>query len=132
MAYLLDTNIVSDLVRNPTGRAARRLNSLARERVVTSVIVLAELRYGETKSASRRLSRQLDRVLNVLIVEPFDSPADVHYGLIRARLEAAGLVIGWNDMLIAAHALALDCILVTDNAREFSRISELKVENWLV
>jgi tRNA(fMet)-specific endonuclease VapC len=62
---------------------------------------------------------------------PFEEPADEAYGQLRAKLEAAGTPIGGNDMLIAAHALSSDCCVVTDNEREFARISELTVLNWL-
>jgi tRNA(fMet)-specific endonuclease VapC len=131
MPFLLDTNIVSDLVRHPRGRAAARVRSLARERIATSIIVVAELRYGVARKASARLSNQLERVLGDLIVEPFEEPADRHYGVLRAQLESLGQIIGPNDLLIAAHALALGSTLVTANVSEFSRVPGLTVENWL-
>jgi tRNA(fMet)-specific endonuclease VapC len=77
------------------------------------------------------LSIQLERVLGALEVLPFEGPADRIYGELRARLESAGTPIGGNDMLIAAHALAADCCIVTDNEREFSRVFGLTVVNWL-
>ena len=131
MRRLLDTNIVSDLIRNPQGRAAQQIVQVGEAGVCTSVIVAAELRYGAAKKGSERLSIQLERVLEALEVLPFEGPADRIYGELRARLESAGTPIGGNDMLIAAHALAADCCIVTDNEREFSRVFGLTVVNWL-
>jgi len=129
--FLLDTNILSDLVRNPHGGIAARIAELGEASICTSIIVAAELRFGATKRASPRLAEQLERILAAIEIQAFDAPADALYGDLRAQLEAAGLPIGGNDMLIAAHALATDCILVTDNEREFSRVTGLRVENWL-
>jgi tRNA(fMet)-specific endonuclease VapC len=131
MRYLLDTNIVSDLVRNPRGRVADRVKTIGDQNICTSIIVAAELRYGMTKKASPRLTTQVEAVLGALDTLPFDSPADEFYGSIRTRLESAGTLIGGNDLLIAAQALSLDHTLVTDNDKEFSRIEGLRVENWL-
>jgi tRNA(fMet)-specific endonuclease VapC len=131
MRYLLDTNIVSDLVRNPQGQAAKRIRKVGESRVCTSIIVAAELRYGAAKKGSQRLTAQLEAVLGALEVLPFASPADDTYGRLRAQLESAGTPIGGNDLLIAAHATALGYTVVTDNAREFGRIRGLRCENWL-
>ena len=129
--YLLDTNIVSDLVRHPQGRVAERIRKVGEGRVCTSIIVATELRYGAAKRRSQRLTEQLDAVLDVLEILPFETPADAAYGLIRARLEQSGRPIGGNDLLIAAQALSLDCVIVTDNEAEFARIQGLARENWL-
>ena len=107
MRYLLDTNIVSDLVRNPQGNVARHIRKVGEAQVCTSIIVAAELRYGAAKRNSARLSAQLEAVLGALEILPFESPADAAYGLLRAKLERAGTPIGGNDLLIAAQALAL-------------------------
>ena len=131
MRFLLDTNIVSDLVRNPGGRITTHVARVGEGRVCTSVIVAAELRYGAAKRRSRRLSAQLGKVLGAIAVLPFEPPADARYGDLRAHLEAMGRVIGPNDLLIAAQALALDCVLVTDNEQEFSCVDDLVLENWL-
>lgn len=131
MPYLLDTNIVSDLVRHPQGRVAARIAQSGDEKVATSIIVASEMRYGAARKKSSRLSAQLETILGALEILPLETPADRYYGELRARLESTGKPISANDMLIAAHALALDCILVTDNVREFSRIKGLRVENWL-
>ena len=129
--YLLDTNIVSDLVRNPQGRAAEQIRKVGEARVCTSIIVAAELRYGAVKRGSPRLARQLQAVLGALDVLHLAVPADRAYGEIRARLEKTGRPIGGNDLLIAAQAMALGCTIVTDNEAEFARIDGLIHENWL-
>jgi len=131
MRYLLDTNVVSDLVRNPRGRVAERIRKVGEAQVCTSIIVAAELRYGSTKKGSSRLTSQLDAVLAALEALPFEVPADAQYGSLRSLLERAGKPIGANDLLIAAQALALGHTIVTDNEREFTRVRGLRVENWL-
>lgn len=131
MRYLLDTNIVSDLVRNPQGRVTSRIREVGEAQVCTSIIVASELRYGAVKRGSPRLTAQLDAVLEALEVVPFEAPADVAYGVLRARLERAGRLIGGNDLLVAAHAIALRHTIVTDNEREFARVDGLPCENWL-
>lgn len=131
MRYLLDTNIVSDLVRNPQGRITRRIREIGEAQVCTSIIVAAELRYGAAKKGSRRLTAQLEAVLRALEALPFEAPADIAYGALRAGLERAGQPIGGNDLLIAAQAIALRYAVVTDNEREFARIDGLSYENWL-
>jgi len=131
MGYLLDTNIVSDLVRNPQGRIARHIRDVGEMRVCTSVIVAAELRYGVEKRRSPRLTAQLEAVLGAIEVLAFETPADAAYGLLRSRLEQIGRPIGGNDLLITAQALSLGHTIVTDNEREFGRIDGLSCENWL-
>jgi tRNA(fMet)-specific endonuclease VapC len=131
MRFLLDTNAVSDLVRNPQGKCATRIAAIGENEVLTSIIVASELRYGALKKNSIRLTRQLETILSVLEVAPFEAPADTVYAKVRAQLEAAGTPIGGNDLLIASHAVALGLTLVTDNEREFARVRELKLENWL-
>ena len=131
MRYLLDTNILSDLVRNPNGRIAERIRKVGETQICTSIIVAAELRYGSEKKGSPRLTAQLAAVLGALEVLPFGVPADRTYGLLRARLEQSGKPIGANDLLIAAQAIALGHVLVTDNEREFARVDGLRYENWL-
>jgi tRNA(fMet)-specific endonuclease VapC len=131
MRYVLDTNIVSDLVRHPQGRISDHIREVGEAQVCTSIIVAAELRYGATKRGSPRLVTQLEAVLGALAVLPFEAPADTAYGLIRARLEQIGRPIGGNDLLIAAQAVALGYTVVTDNEGEFARINGLLHENWL-
>lgn len=127
---MLDTNIASELLRNPTGRAAQRARTVG-DAVCVSVIVAAELRYGCAKKGSPRLVRRVEEFLSAVPVLPFDVPADGGYGDIRAELEAAGRPIGSNDLLIAAHAHTLGATVVTANVGEFRRIRGLRVENWL-
>jgi tRNA(fMet)-specific endonuclease VapC len=131
MRYLLDTNILSDLIRSPQGRVMCQISKVGEAQVCTSIIVAAELRYGAGKRASPRLITQLEAVLGALDVLPFEAPADTTYGLLRTRLEKAGQPIGGNDLLIAAQVLALGYTIVTDNEREFARIADLPRENWL-
>ena len=131
MRFLLDTNIVSDLVRNPQGRVAQRVGRVGEAQVCTSIIVAAELRYGAAKKGSPRLSAQLDAVLGALEVLEWKAPADAVYGGLRGRLEKTGRLIGANDLLIAAQALSLGYIIVTDNEKEFAVIKDLARENWL-
>jgi tRNA(fMet)-specific endonuclease VapC len=129
--YLLDTNIVSDHARNPQGHAAAMIAEVGEDAVATSIIVAAELRYGAAKKGSARLAGQLEANLAAIDVLPLEAPADAAYGSARVALEAAGTPIGGNDLLIAAQALALDLVVVTDNEREFGRVDGLRVENWL-
>jgi tRNA(fMet)-specific endonuclease VapC len=131
MRYLLDTNIVSDLVRNPQGKAAQRIRKVGETQVCTSIIVTAELRYGAAKKGSPRLTAQLEAVLGALEVLPLEPPVDAAYGSLRTRLERAGTPIGANDLLIAAHAFALGYTIITDNEREFARVEDLQLQNWL-
>jgi tRNA(fMet)-specific endonuclease VapC len=128
---MLDTNILSELIRNPQGKAAKRIAKVGEDNVCTSIIVAAELRYGCAKSGSERLLKAVEDLLGEIDVLPLDVPADVEYDGIRSELEAAGKPIGGNDLLIAAHAYATGATIVTANTDEFKRIRGLKVENWL-
>jgi tRNA(fMet)-specific endonuclease VapC len=132
MRYLLDTNIVSELIRNPQGRVADRIRDVGEAQVATSIIVAAELRYGATKKRSPRLTAQVEAVLGAIEVLPFEEPADAVYGALRARLEQKGQQMGGNDLLIAAQAISLGFTLVTGNEREFARVEDLHCENWLI
>ena len=127
---MLDTNVVSELVRRPDGEAAQRAASLDPRTIAVSIIVAAELRYGAARRRSARLTRQLETVLAALVTLPLAPPADAHYATIRSELEHVGRTIGHNDLLIAAHARALDLTLVTRNVREFERVPGLVVEDW--
>ena len=129
--YMLDTNIISDLIRNPQGKAAKRIAKAGESSICTSIIVAAELRYGCAKSGSTRLRKAVEDLLGEIDVLPFDVPADAEYGGIRADLEATGKPIGGNDLLIAAHACATGATIVTANTDEFKRVRGLSVENWL-
>jgi tRNA(fMet)-specific endonuclease VapC len=130
MPYLLDTNMVSDLVRNPQGKVAERVKAVGETEVATSIIVAAELRFGAAKRGSERLTSHLEAVLGVLAVLPLDRPAGAVYGGVSARIERLGRPMGANDLLIAAHTISVGFTLVTDD-RAFDQIPDLAVENWL-
>jgi tRNA(fMet)-specific endonuclease VapC len=131
LRYLLDTNILSDLVRQPQGSVANRIAAAGEETVCTSIIVAAELRFGAEKSDSGKLADRVDLILSAIEILPLDTPVDREYGKLRHYLARKGTLIGPNDMLIAAHALEACLTMVTANIREFSRVPGLKVENWL-
>ena len=131
LAYLLDTNILSDLVRNPQGVVAARIAKAGENSICTSIVAAAELRYGASKSNSAKLAERIDLILSALEILPLETPADRQYAALRHHLTRQGTPIGPNDLLIAAHALASDLTVVTANVREFSRVPGLKVENWL-
>lgn len=130
--YLLDTNIVSELIKNPRGALAETMLASERDRFCcTSIIVACELRYGAAKKQSPKLCSNVEQMLDSLQVLPLDNSVDEVYAQIRTDLEQRGLPIGHNDLLIAAHALSLGLTVVTANEREFSRVDQLNVENWL-
>lgn len=129
--YLLDTNILSDLIDNPRGMSRRKLGEIGTSDVCTSIIAAAELRYGAVRKETERLINSVEALLARIEVTDFTPDVDRHYAYLRFQLERGGTPIGGNDMLIAAHALALDAVLVTANTREFERVEGLKLENWL-
>ncbi|MFO0334153.1 MAG: type II toxin-antitoxin system VapC family toxin [Pseudomonadota bacterium] len=128
--YLLDTNVLSELVRDPRGRVAQRVSRHAPDEVCTSVIVACEMRFGAGKKGSEALSARIEALLGTIAVEPLLPGVDRRYGSFRAALERAGKPVGAMDLLIAAHAAELDCVLVTRNRSEFARIRGLRVEAW--
>lgn len=130
-SYLLDTNILSDLLRHPQGAVAKRIAEVGEDAICTSIIVAAELRYGAVKRQSERLTQQLELILSRLSIQGFDAPMDEAYAAIRARLERAGTPIGGNDLLIAAQARSLGLTVVTANLGEFSRVPDLATQTWL-
>lgn len=131
ITHLLDTNILSELIRDPQGAVAKKIREQGEATVCTSLIVAAEIRYGCAKKKSAKLTAQADAILKAFIIVSLEPPIDETYGRIRHFLEAKGEPIGPNDLLIAAHALSHDLTLVTANVAEFSRVPKLKVENWL-
>ncbi len=128
--WMLDTNVLSDLIRQPKGPIFDRLRELAGDSVCTSIVVASELHFWLSKGASERLRRRIEDFLERIVVLPFESPADEAYGRIRSYLERQGALIGSNDLFIAAHGLTLGCTIVTDNTKEFTRVPGLLVENW--
>jgi len=128
---MLDTNILSGLVRHPRGVIAKRIAEAGEETICTSIIVAGELRFGAEKSGSDKLADRVDLILSAIEILPLESPADREYGKLRYHLSRNGSLIGPNDMLIAAQALCAGLIVVTANTGEFSRVPGLVVENWL-
>ena len=132
LRYLLDTNIISDLIRRPGGTVATRIAEVGEDSICTSIVVAVELRYGAVKSDSKQLSERVGLLLAALEILPFELPADQRYAEVRHHLARQGTPIGPNDVLIAARALAANLTLVTANMREFERVPSLHVENWLL
>jgi tRNA(fMet)-specific endonuclease VapC len=132
--YLLDTNILSDMMRTPEGRAAQRLRSLLTGDVsvhlCTSVIVQCELLFGLRRRTQPRWHTQYQRLMDSLDVMPLQADAVLHYAQLRTHLELVGTPLSPNDLLIAAHALALDATLVSADV-DFARVQGLTLENWL-
>ncbi len=131
LRYLLDTNVLSHLLKHPAGSVAAKVAGLDGSEICTTIIVACELRYGARKKGSPNLAGKVDRLLQSLDVVPLETGIDDHYAEIRVALERPGTPIGPNDLLIAAHARALNLTLVTGNTDEFSRVPGLRVENWL-
>jgi tRNA(fMet)-specific endonuclease VapC len=127
---MLDTNICIYIMNKRPPHVAEIFARHDMDDLGLSSIVVAELSYGAKKSASPRSQPALEQFLEPMTVLPFDLDAAHRYGELRAQLERAGIVIGPLDLQIAAHALALDATLVTNNVTEFSRVDGLKVENW--
>ncbi len=131
MRYMLDTNILIAMSKERPG-LAERLARYPASAILLSSVVVAEIEYGIAKSARQEHNQRVfDTLLSGFNVVAFDAAAAKRYGPVRARLERLGRLIGPYDLMIAAHALALDAILVTDNVDEFSRVEGLAVENWL-
>ncbi len=130
--YLLDTNILSALIKDPQGSATQRIKAAGNDKIFTSIIVASELQFGIKKRNSKQLTQRVEALLETINILDFKSPADIYYGEIRNYLQTEGTPIGPNDLLIAAHALAENLIMVTDNLNEFKRVANLRVENWLL
>jgi tRNA(fMet)-specific endonuclease VapC len=132
--WMLDTNILSHAIRYPRGPLAVRIQQLSAQSggaLCTSLVVECELSFGAEKVGSNKLASKIETMLEFVPSKAIDHDVVQHYATIRTHLEKAGTPIGPNDTLIAAHALALDCTLVTDNEAEFLRVPGLRVENWL-
>ena len=131
MPFLLDTNILIAMSKQRPG-LADRLEGIPADAVLLSSVVVAEIEYGIAKSRRRQHNRRVfDALVSGFRVLPFDAAAARLYGPIRAELEKRGRLIGPYDLMIAAHAKAVDAVLVTDNTREFARVEGLKTTNWL-
>ena len=127
---MLDTNALSELVRNPHGSLAQKLNALEPDSVCTSIVAACELRLGAQRKGSAPLTQRVEQLLQALTVLPLDTPADEHYADIRATLECSGTPGGNHDLFIAAHARSRGMTLLTRNLREFQRVPGLTVEDW--
>jgi tRNA(fMet)-specific endonuclease VapC len=127
---MLDTDTVSFAVRGE-GRVGPKIVEHRPSELCISAITLAELRFGVERRKSARLDRTITALLSNLAVMPFDDDCAVTFGRIASKLAETGSPIGDLDALIAAHAIALDVTLVTNNAKHFARIPGLHVENWL-
>ena len=131
MTYMLDTNICIYTIKKRPESVFRKLESISEQEIIISSITLSELFHGVNKSQKLDKNQQaLLEFISLFQVVSYDKNAAEEYGKIRALLEKAGTPIGSMDYLIAAHALSLDCILVTNNEKEFRRIQGLKIENW--
>lgn len=128
--YLLDTNILSELIREPA-RLQANIAAIGEPRLCTSIVNACELRFGAKKKGSKLLSGRVERLLEALEVLPLKDNVAPVYAEIRNHLESRGRPIGGNDYLIAAHAIGENCVLVTQNEREFRRVPNLVTENWL-
>jgi len=131
MKYMLDTNICIYLIKKKPVKILNHVTKLKISDVCISSITLAELEYGVEKSEKINQNKlALIKFLTPVEIRNFDGNAAQKYGVIRSELERSGNIIGPYDMLIAAHALSLKYILVTNNTKEFKRIKNLKLENW--
>lgn len=132
MEYLLDTNMCIYIIKNRPPEVREKFDTLSYGQVGLSSITLSELHYGVEKSELKEKNRVALRGFTLpLVVAVYGEAAAVHYGNIRAYLERTGQVIGALDMLIAAHARSMDITLVTNNTKEFKRVPDLKIENWI-
>ena len=132
MKYMLDTNACIAIIKECPEEVKEKLLKIPVGEIGISSIVVAELWYGIRLSSMRKHNEvALNEFLEYVIVLDWPEEAAPEYGKIRAQLKKRGTPIGANDLLIAAHALALDAVLVTDNIREFRRIPNLKIENWI-
>ena len=132
MRRTLDTNICSYILRRHPGDMVARFSSLNRQELWLSAIVAAELRFGAVKLGSTRFAAAVEAWLVGFDVRPWPTQATHHYAQVRAALERSGQPIGGMDLMIAAHALAEDSVLITNNAREFHRVPGLAVEEWAI
>lgn len=129
--YLLDTNTCIYIINRRPARVFDHFSGLHAGQIAISSITGAELAYGVAKSGSKRNQDALAKFVASLDILPFDAEAMSRYGSLRSELERLGTPIGALDTLIAAHALALDFVLVTNNLREFQRVPGLSLENWV-
>lgn len=128
--FLLDTNVVAGALRGDAPRAVARLARTPRDRVAISVVTAMELHYGIAKNPGFRSRAIVESFIRTVRVEPLPADVSETYGTLRATLARKGRPIGPLDTIIAAHAIYLGAVLVTNNAREFGRVEGLRCENW--
>lgn len=128
--YLLDTNIISDIARNPDGAAANRFAQTPADELCTSIVVSAEVLFGLARGAGHRMRDAMHAVLDSLPILSLEPPVDEIYANVRATMAEQGKAITPNDMFIAAHALALQATMVTAD-QGFRLVPGLQVENWM-
>lgn len=130
--YILDTDTCSFVIRNKPPEARQRMNSVPLDQQAISIVTYAELLYGVRRSSSAKVNRVvIENFVRHLGILDWNRAAAERYAELRTHLEAAGTPIGAMDMMIAAHALSLDAVVVTNNERHFCRVPGLVVENWL-
>jgi len=133
MVYMLDTNICGYIIRNKPEYIKEKLKSIeTKHDIVLSSIVVAELLYGTKKKDSEKLTKLVLSFIENFTIFDFDNVSSKEYANIRASLEKEGNIIGSNDLFIAAHAKACNATLVTNNIKEFERVENLKIENWII
>lgn len=131
MIYILDTNIISYIIKNRDFSLIDKFEEMSKEHIISvSSITVAELFYGVMKKNSKKLEVAVNEFLLPLKRLAFDENAAHEYAIIRTNLELKGQIIGSNDLFIAAHAKSLDAVLITNNTREFERVKDLKIEDW--
>lgn len=132
MKFLIDTNICIYIMNNHPPEVVQKFKSIGVGKVGISSVTVSELHYGACKSRHIKKNMQrLEEFLRPFAILPYDENASKYYGIIRSQLEKQGNIIGPLDLLIAAHALSNNLILITNNEKEFRRIKSLKVENWI-
>ncbi len=132
MKFLLDTNICIYVINKRPQSVIQRFRQFESQEIGISTVTVSELHYGACKSGRPEQNKAaLEYFLSPLRVMNYDEAAARAYGIIRAELEKKGAIIGSLDMMIAAHAFSLGIPVVTNNVKEFKRVSELHVENWI-
>jgi tRNA(fMet)-specific endonuclease VapC len=130
--YMLDTDTSSYIIRDKPASVRERFAKIDSQQICISVVTYAELLYGVKRSSSSKVNRPIvENYVRHLVIQPWDEMAADHYSTIRTLLESSGQPIGGMDTQIAAHALSLDAVLVTNNTRHFERVPGLKLENWV-
>lgn len=131
--YMLDTNICIYVLKNHSDQLRHKFKAI--KEICISSVTYGELCFG-IENGGNHLKKerweQLDIFTQRLLIDPWDAGAGKHYGAIRAQLKKDGALIGNNDLLIAAHARSIDAVLVTNNVREFNRVPDLTIENWIL